>query len=126
MRNIICLIIILSLSGCATTPRKWTAGEKVTLGWSVLASIADGYTTTRFLNNPDNYEMCPYIGKHPSNEKVIVFLSLSQLIATGLAHWYPDLELPFIGKVNMQYGLLGTKAVLNTGCAINNTQLDWD
>ena len=128
MRYLIGIILLSSLVGCGhmPTPRPWTTGEKITLGWSVLASAADMYTTTQALNNPYNYEVNPIITKHPSNGRVIITLGLSQLIAVGISHWYPDLELPLIGKVNMRYGFLGFKAVVNTGCAINNAQLDWD
>lgn len=130
MRTRISILIVgvMFLAGCGhtPTPRPWTTGEKMTLGWSVLASAADAYTTTQALNNPYNYEVNPLMGKHPSDGKVVIFLGVSQLVAIALAHWYPDVEFPLIGKVNMRYGFLGTKAVINTGCAINNYQLDWD
>ena len=122
----ILIVGVILLAGCATTPRKWTTGEKVVLGWSLLATVADGYTTTQALNNPDNYEANPLLGKHPSDGKVFIFLGVSELIAVALAHWYPDVKFPLIGRVNMRYGYLGAKAALSTGCAINNSQLDWD
>ena len=128
MRYLIGLILLISFTGCASlpTPKPWTTGEKVMLGWSIAASAADAYTTTQALNNPNNYEVNPIMGKHPSNGRVIATIGLSQLIALAVSHWYPYIDLPLIGRVNMRYGFLGFKAVLNTGCAINNSQLDWD
>ena len=124
----ILIIGLMLMAGCGhmSTPRPWTTGEKVMLGWSVLASAADYYTTTEALNNPDVYEANFFMGRHPSNGKVAIFIGVSELIAIAVSHWYPDIELPLIGKVNMRYGYLGAKAALNTGCAINNSQLDWD
>ena len=121
------IVGVIFLSGCGhlSTPRPWTTGEKVTLGWSVLASAADAYTTTQALNNPYNYEANPLIGKHPSDGKVVVYLSISHIVCVAISHWVPEITLPIIGKVNMRYSLLGSKAALNTYYAIGNTQLDW-
>ena len=57
-------------SACAA-PRPWTKGEKAVLIWSTLATAADAYTTTQALNNPNNCEMNPILGKYPSDGKVI-------------------------------------------------------
>ena len=126
MKYPLIIILLMTITGCATAPRPWTPGEKTVLGWSVLASALDGYTTIQFLKNPNNYEVNPIMGKHPSNGKVIITLGLSELIAVAISHWYPVIDFPLIGKVNMRYGLLGMKAMVNSACAINNTQLDWD
>ena len=129
MAKIVSLMVgFMLLCSCSSLPkaRPWTTSEKIVAGWSVLASAADAYTTTQALNNPYNYEVNPLLGKRPSDGKVIVYLGLSQLIALAISHWYPDVELPLIGKVNMRHGFLGFKAIVNTGCVVNNSQLDWD
>ena len=125
MKYIIGLILLVSFTGCASA-RPWTTGEKVMAGASILASFADAYTTCGALNNPNNSEANPIMGKRPSNGRVIVTIGLSELIALGVSHWYPVVDFPLIGKVNMRYGFLGMKTVINTGCAINNSRLDWD
>jgi len=107
-------------------PRPWTKGEKTVLAWSVGAVVADMFTTCRMLDNPYNYEMNPVLGKHPSDGKVVAVLSLSHIVCVAISHWVPEIDLPIIGKVNMRYSLLGSKAALNTYYSINNAQLDWD
>ena len=119
------VILLIALSGCASA-RPWTKGEKAVLGWSIIACGADMFTTCKFLNNPDNYEMNPAMGKHPSKGKIVISASLSHLICVGISHWVPEITLPIIGKVNMRYSFLGGKAGFNTYLAINNAQLDWD
>ena len=107
-------------------PRPWTEGEKTVLVWSVAAVAADMFTTCRMLDNPNNYEMNPWLGEHPSDGKVVAVLSLSHLAMVIISHWVPEITLPIVGKINLRYSLLGSKAALNTYFAINNTQLDWD
>ena len=129
MKYLITLVLLISLVGCGhlPTPKPWTTGEKTMLGWSVLASAADAYTTVGALNNPYNYEVNPIMGKHPSNSRIIATICISELIAVAVSHWYPVIDFPLIGKVNMRYGFLGFKATVNTGCALNNRLLlDWD
>ena len=106
-------------------PRPWTQGEKTVLWWSVLAIIADMFTTCRMWDNPNNYETTGGLGEHPSDGKVVAVLSLSHIVCVAVSHWVPEITLPIIGKVNMRYSLLGSKAALNTYYAIGNTQLDW-
>ena len=127
MKKIIVIISLLSLCSCVTAnPKPWTNGEKAVLVWSTLAAGADAYTTCRYNDNPNNYEMNPLLGRHPSDQKVIVFLSISQFLSVAFSHWFSEIELPLIGKVNTRYGLLGTKATLNTYFTIRNSQLDWE
>ena len=105
------LIIILILTGCGHS-RPWTTGEKVLLGASVLASYADYRTTTNVLDN-GGYEMNPLIGKHPSKERLALFLISSEVITIALAHYFP----------RYRKFLLGGKTAINTGCAIHNSQV---
>lgn len=104
------LLILLLLIGCAS----WTKQEKILLGTSCLASAADTYTTVRALNNPNNWETNPILGECPSDGQVIIYMATSQLIATILAHFFPK----------HREWLLGTKTLVNTGFAIQNSTLD--
>ena len=98
------------MSSCA-----WSTTDKTLLGASILATVADGYTTCRALDNPDNYEVNLLLGKHPSKEKVVIYLGITETLTIALAHIFPRLR-PW---------LLGGKTLLNTACAINNSQLEW-
>ena len=110
---------------CKAETKPWTKGEKTVLAWSIAAVAADMFTTCRMLDNPYNYETNPALGRHPSDGKVVVYLSISHIVCVAISHWVPEITLPIIGKVNMRYSLLGSKAALNTYYAIGNTQLDW-
>jgi len=105
-------IAILLLSGCAS----WTPQERILGGVSCLAAAADGYTTIRFLDNPNNWEMNPILGKHPSDTEVITYMMASQLAVLIIAHFCPK----------YRSWLLGGKTTVNLGFAIHNTTLDWD
>jgi len=105
------LIFVVLLTGCS-----WSKGDIMWGVASTVATAADGYTTIRFLNNPDNYEMNPGLGRHPSDEQVILMLATTQGISLALAHFFPKLR-PW---------LLGGKTIVNTSFAIHNYQLDWD
>ena len=96
--------------GCAG----WTQGEKVLLAASILAAGADAYTTCNALDNPDNYEVNPMLGEHPSREQVVIYLGFTQAVTILLAHFIPSWR-PW---------LLGLKTGLNTTCAIHNSRLE--
>ena len=114
-------ILLLPFIVRAEAPRPWTEGEKTVLVWSCLAVVADMYTTCRGLDNPYNYEINPYLGRHPSDSRVIITLSLSHLALLAISHWVPEITLPIVGKINTRYSILGTKATANTVFAIHNT-----
>ena len=119
MKPLFIIMFLLSLASCAhfePNPRPWTKHEKVALGWSCLASVADMYTTTKALNNPSNWERNSMLGRHPSDQEVVVFLSVTQLVTIGISHWFPDLRIPF----------LCVKGTVNTVNALGNTRLDWN
>ena len=113
--HMVCRLIIIAmlLVGCATRP--WTIEEKVLLGASCLAMAADTYTTTRFLDNENNWEVNPILGRHPSDTKVITYMISSQAVAIILAHYFPK----------YRSWILGVKTGLNTVGAVNNSTLDW-
>ena len=111
-RAVACVMMItLSVSGCAG----WTPLHKTLAITSTLATAADAYTTTRFLDNPNNYEMNPVLGKHPSNAEVVSYLAFTQLVTLGIAHLWPEAR-PWI---------LGGKTLINGSLALHNTTLDW-
>lgn len=103
-------IILTLLSGCAT----WNKTDRALLITSWMATGADIYYTERALDESGNHECNPFLGKHPSDTKLITFALTSQVAITVLAHIMPE----------WRTWLLGGKTVLNTGCAINNSRLD--
>ena len=74
---------------CKAETKPWTTGEKTVLAWSIAAVAADMFTTCRMLDNPYNYEMNPALGRHPSDGRVVLHLSISHLICVAISHWVP-------------------------------------
>lgn len=107
------VLILLILVGCATNPRPWTKKEKGILAWSVLAAAADTYTTIEMLDD-GNYEMNPILGRYPSDDEVIIYMSVSELLTILVAHYYPK----------YRSCLLGGKALVNSYFTIHNRRLD--
>jgi len=107
------LIIFILLTGCVT-PRPWTKTEKTMAIISIGTGIADGWSTIHMLNNPNNYERNPSLGKHPSDSEVIMYLSLWEMACLGIAHYFPKTRV----------WLLGGKIIIDTTCTINNVNLD--
>ena len=105
-----CLMLMLLLQGCA-----WSKQDKLLGVASCIAAAGDAYTTTMALDNPNNWEINPILGEHPSDTEVIIYMVTSQGIALLVAHIFPKLR-PWI---------LGGKTVVNLGGTINNMQLDW-
>lgn len=90
-------VLLLSTSCVTMNPRPWTRTEKVALGLSVLATAADAYTTMEILDKPGGYEKNPLLGRHPSDEKVVVFLGLGEVLTAVVAHFCPDWRLGILG-----------------------------
>jgi hypothetical protein len=102
-------ISLIFLTGCS-----WSKSD---IAWGVastIATAADGYTTSEFLENPSNYEMNPILGEHPSNSEIFMVLATGQVIVLTIAHFFPKLR-PWI---------LPGKTVVNTGFAIHNSRLE--
>lgn len=106
-------LLLLSTSCVTMNPRPWTTEEKIALGLSVVATAADAYTTMEILDTPGGYEMNPMLGRHPSDEKVVVFLGLSEVLTALVAHYIPDWRL----------GILAGKAAVNGHAAWRNQQV---
>ena len=114
MKTLPIILLLIALPCCAAlpTPRPWTKAEKVVLGASCLATVADVYTTTQALNSGCE-EMNPLVGKHPSDGTIIMFGGLVQVGFIVVAHYWPDFRL---------WGL-GFKTVANSAAAAwNSTQ----
>jgi len=109
----ICILCLFLLVGCAHSPRPWTVEEKVAAGFFIVAHVADYYTTEKFLDNPDNWEINPVVGRHPSDKKLTIYFSLTGIAALAVGHYWPSIrEYLFI-----------TYGSLNAGWAAYNTQL---
>ena len=103
------IIAVILLSGCS-----WSKSD---IAWGVASTLATGadfYTTSEFLETPNNYELNPILGKHPSNSEIFIVLATGQVIALTISHFYPKLR-PYI---------LGGKTAISCGWAIHNSQLD--
>jgi len=103
------IIAVILLSGCS-----WSKSD---IAWGVastLATSADFYTTSEFLENPNNYELNPILGKHPSNSEIFMVLATGQVITLIIAHLFPTLR-PYI---------LGGKTAISGGWAIHNSRLE--
>jgi len=107
----IMLILLITLTGCS-----WSKSE---IRWGLASCVATGadiHTTTRMLDNPNNYERNPIMGRHPSDATVISYMITSQILVLTIAHFVPE----------WRKWILGSKTAINFAWAINNTQLDWD
>ncbi len=111
--NVIALFVGLVLVGCAHDP--WTRTDSVLAGGSILAAIADGYTTKRMLDNPRNYEMSPLMGERPSDTRVVVTMGMTQVFTIIVSYFLPK---------EYRQGLLIGKTGVNMGLAIHNSRLD--
>ena len=103
------IIVVVLISGCS-----WSKSD---IAWGVASTLATGadfYTTSKMLENPNNYEMNPILGKHPSNSEVFMVLATSQIIVLTIAHFCPTLR-PYI---------LGGKTAISGGWAIYNSRLE--
>lgn len=114
MKYLYIFILILISFSCAHKSEPWTTTEKTFAVASVLATAADTYTTLNMLDNPNNYEMNPIMGKHPSDGRVILTMAATELILLAICHYYKDLRL----------FLLGSKTVINSYWAIHNNKLE--
>jgi len=105
-------IIAIFLAGCATA-RPWTTEEKVLLGASCLATVADAYTTLDMLDN-GNWEINPMMGEHPSSSQVVLTMAATQVLTIIVAHYWSDFRA----------WILGIKTGINSGFAFHNMRLD--
>ena len=111
---VIILILGLLMSACATAkPGQWSSSDKRLAQVSIFATAADAYTSMRALDNPNNRELSPILGEHPSDARLVGTLAASQLIVLGLAHYFPKLRRTLlIGTIGAHGIAAGNNALL--------------
>ena len=112
MKKYLALIVIITLlSGCASlkpNPRPWTNREKAAAGFFLAGHTLDAFSTEAFLDKPGYYELNPIMGEHPSDRKVIIYFSITGIIALAICHLYPKLRAPVLmtyGGINWYWAL---------------------
>jgi len=106
---LIAVFLVIScdlLCGCTyikPNPRPWTMEEKQAAVYFTVGHLLDAYTTEKFLDKPQFYEMNPILGKHPSDEKVILYFGITEIGALTIAHFWPWLRKPLL----FSYGTTG-------------------
>lgn len=80
------IIVCLFLTSCAS----WTKQEKVAAGFFLAAHTANAYSTETMLDNPNNWEKNPILGKYPSDEKVVMYFSITGGLGLLVAHIWKD------------------------------------
>lgn len=117
MRLIATIICLVFLSGCAfvKTRDPWTKTDKICAVASIIAVAADGHSTIRMLDNPNNYEMNPIMGSRPSDGRVVGTMLATQVFYLFFCHLLPS---------EYREVFLGGKTILNTGWAIHNYQME--
>ena len=108
MKTLLIIILLIVLPGCVT-PRPWTKAEKIMLGASCLAVVADAYTT---MDGQDHghRETHPVMGKHPSDGTIISVMAITQIATVIVAHYWEGFRA----------WILGTKTGVNAGFAFHN------
>ena len=94
---------------------RWTIYERLLGLGSVVFSGLDCYTTLGMLSNPDNWELNPILGRHPTNREVVFYMILSQVVVLWIADRFPRLR---------KY-ILGLKFLMNAFCVGLNLRLVW-
>ncbi|MBA7639267.1 hypothetical protein ES703_46925 [subsurface metagenome] len=98
--NAIVLATIL-LSGCAFNPkphpRDWTKEEKAAAVTYFVGHGADTWTTFKHQNcGGDIREGNQFLGEHPNDLKIGVFMATCALVVMLVAHGYPELRKPLL------------------------------
>jgi len=110
----VCRVVILAifLAGCATA-KPWTKEEKVLLGASCLAALADTITTLDGLHRGAE-ETNPIMGRHPSDTMVVSVMAIAQISTIIAAHYLSD----------FREWILGVKTVANAACTFHNLRIN--
>lgn len=113
---IACLLFTCISSGCATAP--WTRTEKILAGVSIAASGWNIYETQAAIDRGAE-EINPLIEWSPGWGMV-----LTEALALWFANYFPEIEVPWLGTLEIRSPLLGGKAAINTALAIHDRQVD--
>lgn len=106
------VLIVISTCACSIKPKyAFDTTDKALLTTAMVTQITDGYTTSRMLDNENNYEANPLYGSHPSDEKIIA-IKLVGMVAIG----YLAYELP----PTPRKWVLTFFSILYGGATINN------
>ena len=107
MRRLTVMVLILALSGCAMLkphPEAWNKTDKLLAAYFIAGHTLDAYTTERCQDHPDRfYEENPILGKHPKDSEIVIYFSVTGLVALSIAHLYPELRPWILGA----YGSVG-------------------
>lgn len=116
MRRFSLILIVISLIGCSTLPERkpWTKWDKALGAFYLAGHTADAVSTERALDNPNNYELNPILGKHPSDTEIAVYMAGTSILVLIVADRVPKLRKPLL--------LIG--GALGAGLAIHNSRLD--
>ena len=116
MRKLSLIMIVISLTSCITLPARkpWTKWDKALGAFYLAGHTADALTTERALDNPNNYEMNPILGKHPSDTEIAVYMAGTTILVLIVADRIPRIRKPLL----LMLGIIGTT------WAVHNSRLD--
>ena len=113
MKKIIALFaLIIILSSCGPT-KPWTRWDKACGAFYAMGHGADIASTEKALDNPNNYEMNPILGKHPTDTEIAVWGVATTMGVLIVADRIPQIRKPLLF-------ILGT---LGFGLSYHNSQL---
>lgn len=113
MKKLLLLIICMFFISCASKPFSNT--DKILFSGLIVSQAADGYTTIKHLDNPDNYIENKWNWKYgrnrPSDEQVII----TKIVELGIAYYIArNLDDPY-----RKAFMIGTSLLL-LNCAFTN------
>lgn len=93
MKRLIFALILLLLPSLAIAADKWTKDDIMLEAACVALNVADYVTTDRILHRGDGpsraMETNPFIGSHPSRERLMYFGIGSTVLHIAVAHYMP-------------------------------------
>lgn len=113
---VICFFFFSSCTTLRSHPRPWNKRETALAGYFVLGHLADGLSTERMLDNPNNYEMNPGLGRRPSDSKIRIYFSITGITVLIVSHFYPELRIPLLSL----YGTAGFSYAVHNKTLIDN------
>ena len=114
------LIVLWLLMGCSHLDQnhvKWSGWDKTCGIFCLGGRTMDMVSTEYALNNPNNYELNPVLGKHPSDTKLAVYGAATTCFVLILA----DQVGKYSTKLRKTILIIG--GALGFGCAVHNYNL---